>query len=116
SGTFPFTVQVIDSGSASATKQFTISVSSSLGITTPTTLPSGVVGVAYTLTLAAIGGTGPYRWALTSGSLPNGLTLSSSSGLISGTPANTGTFAFAVVVTDSTSLTSNQQFNITIGS
>jgi hypothetical protein len=116
SGLFTFTVQVIDSGSASATKQFTINVASSLSITTPTTLPAGSIGVPYSLSLAAIGGTGPYRWALTSGTLPNGLTLSSSSGVISGTPTSTGTFAFAVVVTDSTSLTSNQQFTVTIGS
>jgi hypothetical protein len=116
SGVFPFTVQVTDSGSASAAKQFTITVSSSLSITTPTTLPSGAVGAPYSITLAAIGGTGPYRWAVTSGTLPNGVTLSSSTGVIRGTPTNAGAFTFNVVVSDSASLNSNQQFNLTIAS
>src|ERR1700686_2576513 len=46
-----------------------------LAITT-TSLPNGQVGVAYTATLAATGGTLPYRWSLTSGTLPSsGLSL-----------------------------------------
>src|ERR1017187_6948077 len=46
------------------------------------TLPSATIGTAYSTTLAATGGTGPYTWALT-GSLPAGLTFSA--GVISGT-------------------------------
>jgi hypothetical protein len=67
-------------------------------------LPAGSVSVgggAYPSTaLSATGGTGPYTWALSTGNLPTGLTLSSS-GMISGTPTTAGTFSFTVTVTDS---------------
>jgi len=53
-------------------------------------LPSGNVGIFYDITLAPAGGNAPYTWSLSSGSLPNGLTLASS-GRISGTPATVQT-------------------------
>ncbi len=69
---------------------------------TTTSLPNGTGGTAYSQTLAATGGNAPYAWNVISGSLPNGLTLSSA-GVLSGTPASTGTYNFTVQVTDSTS-------------
>lgn len=63
-------------------------------------LPGGVTTVAYSQSLTAAGGVPPYVWALASGSLPAGLTLSAA-GLISGTPTATGTASFTVKVTDS---------------
>ena len=56
-----------------------------LSITTAS-LPNGTAGAAYSVTLAATGGTGPYSWSIASGSLPSGLTLNSATGTISGTP------------------------------
>src|SRR5271166_530280 len=50
------------------------------------TLPGGVVNQNYSAILSAIGGTGAYTWSISSGSLPPGLTLNSSQGVISGTP------------------------------
>jgi hypothetical protein len=51
-----------------------------------TSLPSGQAGAAYASTLGASGGTTPYTWTLTSGTLPTGLMLNASTGAISGTP------------------------------
>ena len=51
---------------------------------TTSNLPTGATGTAYSQTLTATGGTPPYAWSLSSGSLPAGLTLSTS-GIISGT-------------------------------
>ncbi|HKW99900.1 MAG TPA: putative Ig domain-containing protein [Bryobacteraceae bacterium] len=116
SGPFTFTVQVTDSASATATKQFTLNVASSLAITTPVTLPSGSVGVLYSITLGAVGGTPPYRWFISAGSLPNGLTLFTFSGVISGTAVSAGTFTFSIRVTDAASLSATQQFTLVVAS
>jgi putative Ig domain-containing protein len=71
-----------------------------LSITT-TALANGQVGVAYSATLAASGGTSPYKWSLSSGTLPAGLTLSAA-GLLSGTPgAAAAAMPLTFTVTDS---------------
>jgi hypothetical protein len=63
----------------------------SFTITTSSPLPSGLVGTAYSVQLAATPGfPTPYTWSIGSGSLPAGLSLSAA-GLISGTPTNAGT-------------------------
>lgn len=66
-----------------------------------TSLPSATAGAAYGQTLQAQGGTTPYAWAVTAGSLPAGLTLDTSTGIISGTPGVLGTSNFTVQCTDS---------------
>ena len=76
-----------------------------LVVSSPPTLPQATQNAAYETNLAAEGGTGSYTWALSSGSLPSGLTLSSS-GAITGTIASTvttGNYTFTVKVTDTSS-------------
>ena len=65
----------------------------------PPTLPPGTTGVAYSQTITASGGTGPYTFAVTSGTLPAGLTLTAA-GVVSGTPTTAGTTAFTIRGTD----------------
>ena len=75
-----------------------------------TTLPSGQVGSPYSAALSASSGTPPYtNWVVSSGSLPGGLTLGTSTGVISGIPNNVGTFNFSVTVKDSAGATSTAQ-------
>jgi hypothetical protein len=76
-------------------------------------LPGGITGVAYETKLAATGGTTPYVWAKTSGSLPDGLILSAA-GVISGTPTTAGAFKFSVSATDATGSDDETSFTITI--
>jgi hypothetical protein len=76
-------------------------------------LPAGSIGVAYSETITAQGGTAPYSYALSTGSLPPGLALSSS-GVISGTPTAAGTYSFSVGVTDANLFQGYQNFSITI--
>lgn len=73
-----------------------------LSVTT-TSLPDARIGVAYSQTLAATGGTTPYSWSISAGSLPAWASLNASTGVISGTPASgeTGMSGFTVEVTDS---------------
>jgi hypothetical protein len=73
-----------------------------LNITT-TSLAAGVVGSAYSQTVAATGGTTPRTFSISAGILPAGLALAAN-GVISGTPAGgPGTSDFTVTVTDSAS-------------
>jgi len=101
-GSFGFTVQATDSSTPTQTNSagFTITVTNTLTILT-TSLPGGVNGQAYSQTLQAAGGTTPYTWSVVAGSLPPGLALDPASGVISGTPTATGTFAFTAQVQDS---------------
>jgi Putative Ig domain len=124
SGSFTFTVKVTDSTTPTAqtaTQSLTLTISSAattLQITT-LSLPNGVQGTAYTTTLAATGGTTPYSWSISSGSLPAGLTLAAPTGVISGTPTATGTSSFTVKVTDSTTptaQTATANFSLTVSS
>ncbi len=101
-GGFVISVNVADSEQppSVATAMLPISINSALQVMT-TTLPNGSPSVFYSATLAASGGIAPYSWTITQGSLPNGLTLSATSGVISGTPAATGTSDFTVQASDS---------------
>jgi len=68
---------------------------------TTTYLDTGRVDVAYRDTLEAMGGISPFSWEIISGSLPTGLEVLSSTGIIRGIPGQAGDFQFAVKVTDS---------------
>jgi Putative Ig domain len=64
-------------------------------------LPDGIVGQAYSAQINIFGGFGAHTISITNGSLPTGLALDPNSGLISGTPASAGSYAFTVQVSDS---------------
>lgn len=101
-GAFVVNVAVTDSAKSPgmATSTFSITIAAPLQITT-TSLPSGSPGVFYSTTLAATGGFLPYTWTIAQGSLPSGLTLSATSGMISGTPTGTGMSSITVQASDS---------------
>jgi alpha-tubulin suppressor-like RCC1 family protein len=87
-------------------------VTEALAISTVAMRP-GFMGMAYTQTLKATGGSGPYTWSK-SGTLPAGLSLSSSSGKISGTPNKKGEYKFTVRATDGASATASQSLTIVV--
>ncbi|MDD3927369.1 MAG: DUF6067 family protein, partial [bacterium] len=69
----------------------------------------GSLGVTYSRDYDAVGGTAPYTWSIQSGSLPSGLLLDSSTGIISGLPQAEGSYSFTLQVTDSNSVTETSQ-------
>ncbi len=84
-----FTVKVVDANGVSATKSLTINVNLKPSIS-PSTLPGATKTGTYSQTLSTSGGTTPFgTWSITSGSLPAGLTLNATTGVISGTVLST---------------------------
>lgn len=79
-----------------------------------TTLPGGGTSTPYSASLGVAGGTAPYNWSLTAGSLPTGLTLAPATGVISGTPTTAGVSSFTVMVTDGKGLTASASLSINI--
>jgi hypothetical protein len=79
-------------------------------------LPQGTVNTVYSATLAASGGVTPYGWSIIGGSLPTGLSLNPSTGVISGTATVAGNFAFTAQVSDSQnpSNTDSKALSITV--
>lgn len=84
-----------------------------LAITTPSSLPGGVVGQLYQLSLSATGGVLPYVWRLER-SPPAGLVLNGNT--LSGVPTQSGIFSLNIIAQDSSTqpLTANQSFTLVI--
>jgi len=102
SGTSTFTASVHDSGNPVQTQSASVTV---VVAATPltivaSTLPTGTSSTAYATSLQATGGTPAYTWSITSGSLPPGLTLAGTTGVISGTPSASGSWSFTASVHD----------------
>jgi hypothetical protein len=79
-------------------------------------VPNGLAGVAYRTVLAAKGGSSQYRFAVTSGRLPAGLSLAPATGVLGGTALQSGTFGFTVTATDvlHPAVTAARAFRVTI--
>ena len=112
SGSGPWTWMCAgSSGGATANCSAGVATGPALAITT-SSLPSGLVGSAYSATLGATGGSQPYGWSATE-TLPAWLTLSAT-GVLSGTPAAAGTVTLKFQVVDSVSATSSVTLSLTI--
>jgi Putative Ig domain len=81
----------------------------------PLSLPDGEIGVPYSQTIIPDGGLAPYLFSITSGALPDGLTLNQSTGVISGTPTTVGTFNFTITVVDLITCAKTHDYTINIG-
>jgi hypothetical protein len=118
-GATTFTVRVTDSTPTTPLTDdqvLTLTINAApipLNITTASPLTGGTVPLPYSVQLAATGGTTPYTWAVTSGTLPAGLTLSTT-GLLAGVPTAAGVASFTVTATDAVSATDPQAYSLTI--
>ncbi|MBI2838674.1 MAG: putative Ig domain-containing protein [Acidobacteria bacterium] len=93
---------------------FTVSSGGCSTITlSPSSLTAGTVGASYSQTVTASGGTSPYSYAHTAGTLPAGLSLSSG-GVLSGTPSLAGSFTFTLTATDAGSCTGSHGYTIEV--
>ena len=88
-----------------------------LAIVTASPLPSGTKNEPYSLQLESSGGVAPLHYTLLVGSLPPGLVLNSSSGIISGIPTTNKLYSFTIRLGDScplTARTTSKAFTLTI--
>lgn len=119
-GSFNISIMMVDSGLTgtgapfSITQNYTIEVAAPTVVVNPATLPNPTPGVAYSQTLTASGGIAPYSFALSSGSLPAGLTLGSG-GALTGTATEVGSFNFTVAATDSFSQAGSRAYTLVVG-
>jgi large repetitive protein len=119
------TITAVAVENPSSTDSSTFSIAGPTVTISTTSMPGGLVGLPYGSALQAIGGTAPYTWSVSSGSLPAGLNLTTNNAnvtgqtinAITGTPTAPGTMQFKVQVTDSATPASSmtQQLSITIG-
>jgi hypothetical protein len=110
-GAFTVAVTVTDASGSQAKQTYTLTVAlAPLAITT-TTLPAGVVGTAYSATLAANGGTAPYSWTVQG--LPSGI-IASASGALTGAVAAAGTSTVTATVTDAKGATAAARFTLVV--
>jgi hypothetical protein len=117
-----FTVTLTDAGGGTASEDFTLEVdaapatpSAPPAITT-TSLPAGSDGAPYAVTPDVSGGTGPYTFWLSSGTLPSGLSLNPITGTITGTVAAGATSeTFTVAMTDAAGQTTTQVYTLAVG-
>ena len=110
-----FTIQSTDSTPNTGTRSYTVAIGNNSLTVNPSSLPNGSQSVAYSQTVTASGGTGPYTFAITSGALPTGLSLNAASGAITGTPTGSGVSNFTVQATDSNGNIGNRAFSVNIG-
>ncbi|SPA15965.1 conserved exported hypothetical protein [Cupriavidus taiwanensis] len=118
-GTVSFTIQANDSstgtGPYSVAGAYTLTIAAPPVTLAPATLANPALGVAYSQSVTASGGTAPYTYSVVAGALPPGLTLNSSTGAIAGTTAAGGSYNFTIQATDSLGFTGSRAYSVTIG-
>jgi adhesin/invasin len=112
-----FTVTVTDALAATSSQSFALTVNAPLATTQAAPSTTLTVGAAPTpfAPVTASGGTAPLVYALSGGTLPDGVGFDSTTGILSGTPtASLSTTTYTVTVTDSIGVTSSRTFDLRV--
>ena len=105
-------MQITDASGQTATKAVTLVIAAAPVVTFAP--QPGEVSIGYSQQPLVAGGTGPYAWTINAGSLPAGVTLNATTGLVSGTPTAAGSATVTIAVTDAFAQTSSATVPIVI--
>jgi uncharacterized repeat protein (TIGR03803 family) len=114
SGNYTFAVKATDLYGCTGTNIHTLAVNCPTITISPATLPMPIIGTPYNQTNTATGGTAPYVFTVTGGSLPPGFVFSSN-GVLSGTATNAGNYTFILRVRDAYGCTDSQTKSLVLG-
>ncbi len=106
-----FTVRVTDIYGCQGTQTVSLQICPVVSLSAAS-LPAGTVGTAYSHTVSGSGGAAPYNYDITSGTLPPGLGLNASTGVISGTPTQAVTRTFTVRATDANGCAGTRSYTL----
>jgi len=112
-GCYHFTVKVSDAADQSVTRPTSLTIVAAPVLDAPSP-PGGETGTQYRRELTVTGGTAPFRWEVSDGELPDGITLDPGTGVLAGTPTGTGTAHFTVRVTDAAGQADSVAASLTI--
>ena len=116
---FSLTLPVEDADGFTASQSYSETVVPDITLSPPT-LANPIWESPYSVPLSAGGGVSPYTYALTAGSLPTGLSVNPTTGVLGGTSTDKTqighTFSFTVTATDKDNFTGSQRYSITLGS
>ena len=113
-GSFPLTIKATDSNGCTGTVGVTLTINCQTITVTPTTVPTGTAGSAYTsTTFSQTGGIGTTTFSR-SGTLPTGMTFNTGTHVLAGTPTKTGSFPITITATDSNGCTGSVNVTIVI--
>jgi len=110
-GTFPLLVVATDSAGQQTQRPLTLTVNQTITIS-PATIPSGSVGAPYSQTFAATGGLAPFVYIISVN--PPGLTFNPATGVLSGTPTQTGVFEFTIRASDTAGQIGLRNYSLTV--
>ncbi|MBX7218660.1 MAG: putative Ig domain-containing protein [Blastocatellia bacterium] len=113
-GTFNFTVTATGFGTCTGSQPFTVTIACPTVTVSPTNLPDTNQGEAYSQMVSASPNGGNYNFAVTAGALPPGLSLNSSTGVISGAATATGTYPFTITATGFGTCTGSQSYSVRV--
>jgi len=112
-GNFSFTAAVADRDGVPGTRAYTMNVACPVISLAQVSLPDAQKNVAYAQTFTASGGTPPYRFSISAGTLPSGLTLAPN-GDLAGVPTVNGTYLFTVTATDAFNCSGSAPFTLSV--
>lgn len=111
---YAFSITVTDANGFAAALPVTLAVSQVFAVVLPATVAEARQFQPYGQVLAAAGGTAPYEYTISAGTLPAGITLDATSGTLSGTPSEPGDFAFTLTATDANGIAGSADYTIAV--